>query len=56
MKTEETRKELENMPFDAKIYLADGTSEMAHATGFEVLCEDGIWRNEYLGSDGELYY
>jgi hypothetical protein len=45
------RRKLEEMPYDMRF---DG--ELCHATGYEVRDEYGFWWNEYINSEGELYY
>lgn len=56
MKIMQTR-ELSQVPFDKRVTLADGNSELAHATGIEVLFEgDDTWWNEYEDSEGNLHY
>ena len=48
------RRELAEMPCDKRFQLEDGSDELCHATGYEVLV-DGEWWNEYEGSDGNIY-
>ena len=47
---EEIRRYLDKMPFDARF-----NGEMCHATGWEVF-RDGEWWNEYIDSEGDLWY
>lgn len=57
METRRPINEEREMPFDAKVYrYSDGQPELAHATGYEVLDDFGIWRDEYVDSDGEYHY
>ena len=50
----EERRALEEVPFDKRFTIEDGTEALCHATGFEVLFE-GEWWNEYEGPDGYFY-
>ena len=60
MKNTEWRRELEEMPFDMRFEMEDGTTELCHATGYEVNFEDpndrSEWWNEYVSKDGEYFY
>lgn len=53
---------LEQMPYDKRFTLEDGTEALCHATGFEVLIDYDdplirpMWMNEYIGPDGKYYY
>lgn len=51
----ETRRELNEMPYD-KAFDTENGGELCHATGYEVLGDDGIWWSEYVDSDGKLHY
>ena len=51
----ETIRLVEEMPCDHVFYTENG-QELCHATGYEVLMDDGIWWNEYEDSEGNLYY
>lgn len=50
------RRELDEMPFDMRFDLYDGSgnSELCHATGYEVF-DYGEWWNEYVDSTGETH-
>ena len=45
------RIELDYMPYDHMF-----SGELCHATGFEVLDDNGDWWYEYESADGTLYY
>ena len=53
--TMKDRRRCEKMPFD-HVFWVDGREELCHATGWQVLFEDGIWWNEYIDSTGEYQY
>ena len=56
MMNEIDRRELETMPFDKRFDTSNG-EELCHATGDEVLFDDDlVWWNEYIDSEGNLYY
>lgn len=50
------RRMLEDMPFDMVFEDWDGCKVSCHATGYEVYGHDCTWWNEYIDSDGNLYY
>lgn len=55
-----TRRELSEMPFDKVFVTESGNEELCHATGYEVCMgapeEPADWWNEYMDSEGNLYY
>lgn len=52
---ENTREELDYMPFDKVFEIEEGVEELCHATGYEVFI-DGEWWNEYIDRDGYYHY
>ena len=52
----ETRKELEKIPYDKVFYTDNGNRELCHATGYAVCSNNGKWWNEYVDSTGVYHY
>ena len=49
------KRRLETMLFDMA-FIVDGSEELCHATGWEVLDEDGFWWQEFEDSNGDRQY